>query len=88
MRYFNTSGPNIPFRHYTLERKAIIKKGLELVNNEIYFTIWAPRQTGKSTYFRQLAEYLKKEGYKVALFSAEDYKHASVKSFLDVNSVI
>ena len=29
---------------------------MELVKEERYFTIWAPRQTGKSTYFRQLAE--------------------------------
>ena len=82
MRYFNTSGPNIPSQHYTLERIGLIRKGLDLVHNERYFTIWAPRQTGKSTYFRQLAGYLEKEGYQVAHINFESYRNASLRSFL------
>ncbi|MDQ1351349.1 MAG: hypothetical protein QG657_1651, partial [Acidobacteriota bacterium] len=50
-RYFNTSGPNIPTKHYTLYRADLVEKGIQLVKGERYFTIWAPRQTGKSTYF-------------------------------------
>ena len=65
MREFNTSGPNIPDRHYTLPRLDWVRKGKELIHKERYFTIWAPRQTGKSTYFRFLAEALQQEGYKV-----------------------
>ena len=82
MRYFNTSGPNIPKKHYTLERGAIIKRGLRLVKNERYFTIWAPRQTGKSTYFRQLAVSLEKQGYHVAHINFENYKNTSLPDFL------
>ncbi len=82
MREFNTSGPNIPKRHYTLQRENLIKKGIELVRKERYFTIWAPRQTGKSTYFRQLANELETEGYKVAHINFENYKDASLDSFL------
>jgi hypothetical protein len=52
MRTFNASGPNIFLRHYTLHRQALVEKGIQLVQNERYFTIWAPRQTGKSTYFK------------------------------------
>ena len=33
MREFNTSGPNIPSQHYTLERKELIEKGDKLVDN-------------------------------------------------------
>ena len=66
MKKFNTSGPNIPNRHYTIIRKNIINKGINLVEDERYFTIWAPRQTGKSTYFRLLANELEKDSYKVA----------------------
>lgn len=55
MRSFNTSCPNIPHEHYTVVRNDLIKKGIELVVSRRYFTIWAPRQTGKSTYFGQLA---------------------------------
>ncbi|HLP44894.1 MAG TPA: hypothetical protein VK469_03060 [Candidatus Kapabacteria bacterium] len=62
-RYFNTSGPNLPQEHYTLDREKLIEKGLDLVKKRQYFTIWAPRQTGKSTYFKMLAQSLNKLGY-------------------------
>ncbi len=82
MREFNTSGPNIPRQHYTIERTDLIAKGIQLVEKSRYFTIWAPRQTGKSTYFRQLAAQLTKQGYKVAHINFENYKEASLDSFL------
>ncbi len=82
MRRFNTSGPNIAEKHYTIRRKDLLVKGLELVRDERYFTIWAPRQTGKSTYFRQLAEELEGIGYKVAHINFENYKNASLESFI------
>ena len=41
MRTFNTSGPNILGRHYTIERTELIKEGADLVENERYFTIWS-----------------------------------------------
>ena len=51
MRTFNTSGPNIPSEHYTISRQDLIEKGLNLVKRSRYFTIWAPRQTGKKHLF-------------------------------------
>lgn len=82
MRYFNTSGPNNPANHYTIERTALIKEGLTLVERERYFTIWAPRQTGKSTYFRQLAVELEGQGYEVAYLNFENFKNMPLVSFL------
>ena len=82
MKKFNTSGPNIPRQHYTLDRKKQLEQGVELVNDSRYFTIWAPRQTGKSTYFRQLAVELEKIDYKVAHINFESYRNASLESFL------
>ena len=82
MRKFNTSGPNLPEKHYTIERTDLINKGMELVTDERYFTIWAPRQTGKSTYFRQLADALTNHGYKVAHINVENYTDASLDAFL------
>ena len=82
MRYFNTSGPNIPTEHYTIKRVGLIENGIKLVEGKRYFTIWAPRQTGKSTYFRQLAIKLEKTGYKVAHINFENYRNASLTSFL------
>ncbi len=82
MKEFNTSGPNIAEQHYTIERIGLINKGIKLVEKERYFTIWAPRQTGKSTYFGQLGKSLEKIGYKVAHINFENYKNASLDSFL------
>jgi predicted AAA+ superfamily ATPase len=65
MRTFNTSGPNIIEQHYTLPRLDLIERGKKMVYSDRYFTIWAPRQAGKSTYFRLLADVLREEGYKV-----------------------
>lgn len=81
MRDFNTSGPNIPEEHYTVLRTGLIEEGVKLVNKKRYFTIWAPRQTGKSTFFRQLADALTKQGYKVAHINFEDYKHTPLQTF-------
>jgi hypothetical protein len=82
MRYFNTSGPNILEEHYTLPRLNLIEAGKKLVYQNRYFTIWAPRQTGKSTYFRFLATELQKEGYKVAFVNFENFRHQSQQDFL------
>jgi AAA-like domain len=82
MRYFNTSGPNITEDHYTLPRTDLVQIGKKMVYDNRYFTIWAPRQTGKSTYFRFLAAELEKEGYKVAHVNFENFKNESLKDFL------
>ncbi len=82
MRYFNTSGPNITEEHYTLPRTELVQIGKQMVYNRRYFTIWAPRQTGKSTYFRFLATELEKEGYKVAHVNFENFKTQSIQDFL------
>jgi AAA-like domain len=70
-RYFNTSGPNRLDRHYTLMRPALVQQGVDIIYDERYFTIWAPRQTGKSTYFRILAQTLIAEGYLVCHINVE-----------------
>ncbi len=82
MRTFNTSGPNIPEEHYTLSRLDLIEKGINLVKKSRYFTIWAPRQTGKSTYFRLLAKELQGQGYEVAHINFENYATTSLVAFI------
>lgn len=82
MRSFNTSGPNILARHYTLDRAELVTTGVKLVTNERYFTIWAPRQTGKSTYFRLLADAVEMEGFQVIHFNVENYKGANLEGLL------
>ena len=83
MKKFNTSGPNIPARHYTIQRTDLIEKGVELVKDDRYCTIGAPRQTGKSTYFRQLAEELNKQDYAPVYFSVEGFNDFSAADTFD-----
>ncbi|MFN0203600.1 MAG: hypothetical protein ACKVTZ_18890 [Bacteroidia bacterium] len=82
MKSFNTSGPNLLDEHYTISRSNYLQQGVDLVLQRRYFTIWAPRQTGKSTYFRQLGTELTKMGYKICHINFENFKNASLTSFL------
>jgi hypothetical protein len=59
---------------------------VDLVQNERYYTIWAPRQTGKSTFFRLMGDYLKQKDFQVVHFNLENYKNASFKSLMDTIS--
>jgi len=54
MREFNVEGPCYPDLHYMVRREALIQQGLAKVNKGKYFTIFAPRQAGKTTYFLEL----------------------------------
>jgi AAA-like domain len=83
MRKFNTSGPNILAKHYTLSRLELIERGKDLVYNDRYFTIWAPRQTGKSTYFRLLGNALQKDGYLVCHINFENYAEKPLSTFME-----
>ena len=82
-RKFNTSGPNRPQKHYTLKRELLIEKGIPLVEDERYFTIWAPRQSGKSTYFLMLSGILKEKGYEILHINVENFESATEQSFLE-----
>jgi hypothetical protein len=62
----------------------LLKEGVKLVENSRYFTIWAPRQTGKSTYFRQLSIELEKYGFQTVHFNVENYLDATKEVFLEI----
>lgn len=83
MKTFNTSGPNLPAEHYTIERLDLLKKGVDSVERKRYFTIWAPRQTGKSTFFRLLSAQLNEIGHKTVFFSVEGMNDYSVGNVLE-----
>ncbi len=68
--------------HYTLLREPLIAQGKSLVLRNRYFTIWAPRQTGKSTIFFLLKTALEQEGYKVMWTNLENFKGATLKGLL------
>ena len=74
MRIFNTSGACIPEKHYTVMREDLIVQGEILVEQERFFTIFAPRQTGKTTYFQLLFRHLSQTGYLPVRVSLEGLK--------------
>ncbi|MEK8018396.1 MAG: AAA-like domain-containing protein [Candidatus Parabeggiatoa sp.] len=81
MREFNTTGPCDPALHYTVMREALIAEGLEKVRKGRYFTLFAPRQTGKTTYFQLLLEAVKAENFTPIWISFEHLKTVTTEVF-------
>lgn len=83
MRYFNTSGPCNPEEHYTVMREALIARGHELVRRGRFFTIFAPRQAGKTTYYQLLFRVLEQENYTPIWITFESLKTATRAEFYE-----
>lgn len=81
MRIFNTSGPCDPARHYTVMRERLVAQGEVLVAGGRFFTIFAPRQAGKTTYFQLLFRQLAQQGYTPVWVSFEGMKTATREEF-------
>lgn len=81
MRIFNTSGPCDPAKHYTVMREELVAKGQALVEQGRYFTIFAPRQAGKTTYFQLLLRQLETQGYTPIWISFEGLRTLSRPKF-------
>ncbi|MBV7339434.1 AAA-like domain-containing protein [Chloroflexi bacterium TSY] len=69
MRFFNTAGPCRPEKHYMLPAAARLadENIPRLIQQEAYFVVHAPRQTGKTTAMIELAQALTASGNYVAL---------------------
>ncbi|KJJ85139.1 ATPase domain protein, prokaryote domain protein [Candidatus Omnitrophus magneticus] len=78
-RYFNTTGFCRPEKHYMLDPLRNQSVIFDLIEKEQYFTIHAPRQTGKTTLLHELAHRLNKEGnYISVVFSVESAGYRSI----------
>ncbi|MEL7505435.1 MAG: AAA-like domain-containing protein [Cyanobacteria bacterium J06554_6] len=66
-RWFNTAGPCKPDKHYMLPSLKRLPSVIEIIEEEGYFVIHAPRQTGKTTAMLNLAQQLTVEGQYCAL---------------------
>lgn len=62
-RHFNTTGPCRADLHYMQPPEARLPALLPLVEQQLYFVVHAPRQTGKTTAMRAFAERLRHLGY-------------------------
>ncbi|MBL8616773.1 MAG: ATP-binding protein [Deltaproteobacteria bacterium] len=61
-RSFNTTGPCDPARHYMLPPVARLPDMAPFIEEQLYFVLHAPRQTGKTTAMRAFAEALRTQG--------------------------
>ncbi|HEX4963202.1 MAG TPA: AAA family ATPase [Thermoanaerobaculia bacterium] len=69
-RFFNTAGPCRPDLHYMLPPERRLPGFRRLIDHQTYFVVHAPRQTGKTTCFRALAQALTAEGSYAALLTS------------------
>ena len=63
-RFFNTTGPVVPARHYSIPPLARLDldEVLRLIRDERYFVLHAPRQTGKTSALLALRDLLNEGG--------------------------
>ena len=67
MRHFNTAGPCKPELHYMLPSAARLPEARRLIEQQGYFVLHAPRQSGKTTVLQELAQELTASGRYVAV---------------------
>lgn len=69
MRFFNTAGPCNPLYHYMLSATARLRDEnvMRLIEQQHYFILHAPRQTGKTTAIHELARQLTASGRYVSV---------------------
>ena len=68
MRYFNTAGPCNKKEHYMIEASSRLQGVEQLIDMKQYFVIHAARQSGKTTYLKDLTQRLNSEGKYYTLY--------------------
>jgi len=85
-KFFNTAGACVPEKHYMLTNDFTNLK--KLIDNERYFILHAPRQTGKTTLMLQLMEHINKEDKYIALYINVEVAQAWRNNITEVNNTI
>ena len=85
MRTFGTRGPVDPAKNYVVQRTDEIADFINRVKDGRYIVIFAPRQTGKTTFFYRALDTLtdQEEGYFPIQLDFEEYKNCSLADFYD-----
>jgi hypothetical protein len=90
-RFFNTEGVVDPARHFCVDPLARIDlpRVLELIDQQKYFVLHAPRQTGKTTLLKALVAYLTEKGRHRACYINVELAQAArdhlQEAFLTIN---
>ncbi|MFN8446387.1 MAG: AAA-like domain-containing protein [Caldilineaceae bacterium] len=90
MRYFNTHGPVNMAEHYVVLRQTLVDQLLTQIKQGKFFTIYAPRQMGKTTLLNNLESALRPEiDYLPIVLNFELYEEVSVDFFIeDIGNLI
>ena len=87
MRYFNTYGPVNEIEHYVVPRSKLVAELIAQIEQGKYFTIYAPRQIGKTTLLRRLRDVLlSKENYLPVTLSFGGMENWPLSDFLQAFS--
>ncbi|MCX6582760.1 MAG: AAA-like domain-containing protein [Candidatus Aminicenantes bacterium] len=87
-KFFNTAGLCSPDKHYMVEPLNRLKEVEQLFEQELYFTIHAPRQTGKTTYLYALARKLNAEEKYIALVVSFERAGVASMTLENANSTV
>lgn len=87
-RRFNTAGPCRPDWHYMIAADRRLPEAPGLVEQRAYFVVHAPRQTGKTTAIRALAEGLTASGRYAALYVSCEVGEAAGDDFGEAQRAI
>ena len=85
MRRFETRGPVNPQKHYVVSRAEETADFINRIKEGRYVVIFAPRQTGKTTFFRRALETLanEEETYFTIQLDFQIYSNVSISDFYD-----
>ncbi len=84
-RFFNTAGPIRPEKNYCIDplHRINLDEILSLIQQEKYFVVHAPRQTGKTSYLLALTEYLNQQGTYKCLYTNIESAQAARENVFD-----
>ena len=70
-RFFNTAGPIKPDIHYNVDplKRIDLEEIMGLIQQQKYFILHAPRQTGKTSCLLALRDYLNAQGDYIAVYA-------------------
>jgi len=85
---FNTAGLCFPDKHYMVNPLKRMQEVEELIEQELFFTLHAPRQTGKTTYLHALARKLNGEGKYIALVVSFERAGVASMTIKNANSTV
>lgn len=91
MRFFNTAGPVKCDIHYCLPplERFVLSEILTLIDQQKYFVLHAPRQTGKTSSLLALMEYLNRAGkYRCLYFNAEVGQYARENVYQGIKAIL